>query len=305
MNFEVTILGSGAAVPTLRRNPTSQYVVCNDRHILIDCGEGTQMQIRNYGIRFQRLTHILISHLHGDHFFGLVGLLSTMHLMGRDKGITVYGPKELESIIKSQLEIGGAKLDFDLQFVAIDSKIPQLIFEDKLIEIHSFPLKHRIPTTGFLIREKAKEFNLNSEAIKGSGLKIEHFHLLKKGEDVLDEDGQIFRFKDYTFPPKPSYSYAFCSDTKYDVSIVPYVKDVSVLYHEATFTEKDSERAKATFHSTAAQAADIAKRANVGKLYLGHLSARYESTAAHLSEAAKFFENTEVVEDGMKFTISA
>ena len=305
MNFEVTILGSGAAVPTLRRNPTSQYVVCNDRHILIDCGEGTQMQIRNYGIRFQRLTHILISHLHGDHFFGLVGLLSTMHLMGRDKGITVYGPKELESIIKSQLEIGGAKLDFDLQFVATDPKNSQLIFEDKLIEIHSFPLKHRIPTTGFLIREKAKEFNLNSETIKGSGLKIEHFHLLKKGEDVLDEDGQIFRFKDYTFPPKLSYSYAFCSDTKYDVSIVPYVKDVSVLYHEATFTEKDSERAKATFHSTAAQAADIAKRANVGKLYLGHLSARYESTAAHLSEAAKFFENTEVVEDGMKFTISA
>ena len=305
MNFEVTILGSGAAVPTLRRNPTSQYVVCNDRHILIDCGEGTQMQIRNYGIRFQRLTHILISHLHGDHFFGLVGLLSTMHLMGRDKGITVYGPKELESIIKSQLEIGGAKLDFELQFVATDPKNSQLIFEDKLIEIHSFPLKHRIPTTGFLIREKAKEFNLNSEAIKGSGLKIEHFHLLKKGEDVLDEDGQIFRFKDYTFPPKASYSYAFCSDTKYDLSIVPYVKDVSVLYHEATFTEKDSERAKATFHSTAAQAADIAKRANVGKLYLGHLSARYESTAAHLSEAAKFFDNTEVVEDGMKFTISA
>jgi ribonuclease Z len=305
VNFEVTILGSGAAVPTLRRNPTSQYVVCNDRHILIDCGEGTQMQIRNYGIRFQRLTHILISHLHGDHFFGLVGLLSTMHLMGRDKGITVYGPKELESIIKSQLEIGGAKLDFDLQFVPTDPNNSQLIFEDKLIEIHSFPLKHRIPTTGFLIREKAKEFNLNSEAIKGSGLKIEHFHLLKKGEDVLDEDGQIFRFKDYTFPPKPSYSYAFCSDTKYDVSIVSYVKDVSVLYHEATFTEKDSERAKATFHSTAAQAADIAKRANAGKLYLGHLSARYESTAAHLSEAAKFFDNTEVVEDGMKFTISA
>jgi ribonuclease Z len=305
VNFEVTILGSGAAVPTLRRNPTSQYVVCNDRHILIDCGEGTQMQIRNYGIRFQRLTHILISHLHGDHFFGLVGLLSTMHLMGRDKGITVYGPKELESIIKSQLEIGGAKLDFDLQFVPTDPNNSQLIFEDKLIEIHSFPLKHRIPTTGFLIREKAKEFNLNSEAIKGSGLKIEHFHLLKKGEDVLDEDGQIFRFKDYTFPPKPSYSYAFCSDTKYDVSIVSYVKDVSVLYHEATFIEKDSERAKATFHSTAAQAADIAKRANAGKLYLGHLSARYESTAAHLSEAAKFFDNTEVVEDGMKFTISA
>jgi ribonuclease Z len=304
VNFEVTILGSGAAVPTLRRNPTSQYVVCNDRHILIDCGEGTQMQIRNCGIRFQRLSHILISHLHGDHFFGLVGLLSTMHLMGRDKGITVYGPKELESIIKSQLEIGGAKLDFELLFIATDCKNPQLIFEDKLIEIHSFPLKHRIPTTGFLIREKTKEFNLKSDAIKGSGLKIEHFHLLKKGEDVFAEDGQVFKFKDYTFSPKPSYSYAFCSDTKYDLSIVPFVKDVSVLYHEATFTNKDSERAKATFHSTAAQAADIAKRANVGKLYLGHLSARYESTAIHLSEAAEFFANTEVVEDGMKLIVS-
>ena len=304
MNFEVTILGSGAAVPTLRRNPTSQYVVCNDRHILIDCGEGTQMQIRNCGIRFQRLSHILISHLHGDHFFGLVGLLSTMHLMGRDKGITVYGPKELESIIKSQLEIGGAKLDFELLFIATDCKNPQLIFEDKLIEIHSFPLKHRIPTTGFLIREKTKEFNLKSDAIKGSGLKIEHFHLLKKGEDVFAEDGQVFKFKDYTFSPKPSYSYAFCSDTKYDLSIVPFVKDVSVLYHEATFTNKDSERAKVTFHSTAAQAADIAKRANVGKLYLGHLSARYESTAIHLSEAAEFFANTEVVEDGMKLIVS-
>lgn len=305
MNFEVTILGSGAAVPTLRRNPTSQYVVCNDRHILIDCGEGTQMQIRNYGIRFQRLSHILISHLHGDHFFGLVGLLSTMHLMGRDKGITVYGPTELESIIKSQLEIGGAKLDFDLQFIATDPKNPQLIFEDNLIEIHSFPLKHRIPTTGFLIREKTKEFNLNSEAIKESGLKIEHFHLLKKGKDILTEDGQLYSCKDFTFPPKPSYSYAFCSDTKYDISIVPFVKDVSVLYHEATFTNKDSERAKATFHSTAAQAADIAKRANVGKLYLGHLSARYESTAFHLSEAAELFDKTEVVEDGMKFLVSA
>ena len=304
MNFEVTILGSGAAVPTLRRNPTSQYVVCNDRHILIDCGEGTQMQIRNYGIRLQRLSHILISHLHGDHFFGLVGLLSTMHLMGRDKGITVYGPKELESIIKSQLEIGGSKLDFDLQFVATDSKNKQVIFEDKLIEIHSFPLKHRVPTTGFLIREKTKEYNLNAEAIEGSGLKIEHFHLLKKGENVTDENGKIFYCKHYTFSPKPPYSYAFCSDTKYDLSIVPYLKDVTVLYHEATFTNKDSERAKATFHSTAAQAADIAHRANVGKLYLGHLSARYESTSLHLSEAAEFFDNTEVVEDGMKLLIT-
>jgi ribonuclease Z len=217
--------------------------------------------------------------------------------MGRDKGITVYGPKELESIIKSQLEIGGAKLDFDLQFVPTDPNNSQLIFEDKLIEIHSFPLKHRIPTTGFLIREKAKEFNLNSEAIKGSGLKIEHFHLLKKGEDVLDEDGQIFRFKDYTFPPKPSYSYAFCSDTKYTETILPYVSEVDVLYHEATFTEKEIDRARATMHSTAKQAAQIAQKASVKKLLIGHLSARFENDKKHLSEAKEIFDNVMVVKD--------
>ena len=144
MSFEVTILGSGAAVPTSRRNPTSQYVVCNDRHILIDCGEGTQMQIRKLGVKFQRINHILISHLHGDHFFGLVGLLSTMHLMGRDKGLTIYGPEELEGIVRSQLEVGGARLDFDLRFVHLNGKEVKLLFEDRMIEIHTFPLKHRI-----------------------------------------------------------------------------------------------------------------------------------------------------------------
>ena len=165
MSFDVTILGSGAAIPTSRRNPTAQYVVCNDRHILIDCGEGTQMQIRRFGVRFQRISHILISHLHGDHFFGLVGLLSTMHLMGRDKGITIYGPPELEQIVRLQLEVGGAKPEFELSFIVTSTKEPQVLFSDKMIEISSFPLKHRIPTTGFIIREQIKERNLNSEAL--------------------------------------------------------------------------------------------------------------------------------------------
>ena len=251
MSFELTILGSGAAVPTFRRNPTAQYIVCNDRHILIDCGEGTQMQLRKYSIRFQRISHILISHLHGDHFFGLVGLLSTMHLMGRDKGLTVYGPGELEGIIRSQLEIAGARLDFDLTFVRLNGKETKLIFEDNLIEIHTFPLKHRIPTNGFVIREKIKERRLISEAIKGSGLLIEHLPKLKRGENVVDEKGNEFDAEDFTWPPHPSYSYAFCSDTRYDETIVPHIKNVDVLYHEATFTEKDADRAKTTFHSTA------------------------------------------------------
>jgi len=298
VSFEVTILGSGAALPTYRRNPTSQYIVCNDRHILIDCGEGTQMQIRKYSIRFQRISHILISHLHGDHFFGLVGLLSTMHLLGRDRGITIYGPEELEGIIRSQLEIAGARLDFDLAFVRLNGKEAKLIFEDNLIEIHTFPLKHRIPTKGFVIREKIKERRLISEAIKGSGLLIEHLPKLKRGENVVDEKGNEFDFEDFTLPPRPSYAYAFCSDTKYDESIVPYIQGVSVLYHEATFTEKDSDRAKATFHSTAKQAATIAAKAGVGQLLLGHVSARYDTIDTHLEEAKMHFEDVVVVEDG-------
>ena len=304
MSFEVTILGSGAAVPTSIRNPSSQYVVCNDRHILIDCGEGTQMQIRKLGIKLQRINYILISHLHGDHFFGLVGLLSTMHLMGRDKGITIYGPEELEIIIRNQLEIGGARLDFQLTFVRLNGTESKKIFEDRLIEIYTFPLKHRIPTNGFLIKEKQKERQLISEAIKGSGLKIENLPQLKRGENVVNELGEVYDFEDFTLPPKPSYSYAYCSDTTYWETIVPNIKDVTVLYHEATFTEKDRERAKATYHSTAAQAAKIAAMANVEKLFLGHISARYEGTEIHLSESRQFFGKTEVVEDGMKITIS-
>ncbi len=261
------------------------------------------MQIRKFSIRFQRISHILISHLHGDHFFGLVGLLSTMHLMGRDKGITIYGPEQLEGIVRSQLEIAGARLDFDLKFVSLNGKESKLIFEDNLIEIHTFPLKHRIPTNGFLVREKTKERRLISEAIKGSGLLIEHLPKLKRGEHVVDEKGNEFDFEEFTLPPPPSYSYAFCSDTRYDESIVPNIKNVNVLYHEATFIDKDEDRAKATFHSTAKQAARIAAKAGVGRLLLGHLSARYETTEAHLEEAKTIFDKTRVVEDGEVYRI--
>lgn len=304
MSFEVTILGSGAAIPTQRRNPTSQYIVCNDRHILIDCGEGTQMQIRKYGVKFQRINHILISHLHGDHFFGLVGLISTMHLMGRDKGLSIYGPEELEQILRLQLEVGAAKLDFEINFVKLNGKDSGVIFEDKLIEISYFPLKHRIPTNGFVIREKVKERRLNPLKIEGSGLQFEHMHRLKKGEDILLENGKTLKNNKYTLDPHPSSSYAYCSDTAYAEKIVSYIQGVSLLYHEATFIEKDIERARATFHSTARQAAEIAKKAGVGKLIVGHLSARYESTSDHLHEAMQVFENSEVVEDGRTYQVS-
>jgi ribonuclease Z len=303
VNFELTVLGSGAAIPTSKRNPTSQYLVCNDRHILIDCGEGTQMQIRKYGVRFQRINHILISHLHGDHYFGLVGLISTMRLMGRDKNLAIYGPKGLESIIRTQLEIGDARLEFEIEFVEIDGKSSGLLFEDNRIEIHYFPLKHRIPTNGFLIKEKPKERKLDSEMIKGSGLLYEHMHRLKAGEDIELEDGRIYKNVDYTLDPAQPKSYAYCSDTAYSESIIPYISGADLLYNEATFLESESSRAKATFHSTAKQAALIAQKASVKKLLLGHLSARYSNDLDHINEAADVFENVEMAEDGKLYQI--
>jgi ribonuclease Z len=303
VSFQITILGSGAALPTGRRNPTAQYINCNERHILIDCGEGTQMQIRKYGVRFQRIQHILISHLHGDHFFGLVGLISTMRLMGRDKDLTIYGPKGLEQIVRMQLEIGGSKLDFAIEFIELNGDEACMLFEDGQIEIHTFPLKHRIPTNGFLIREKPRERKLLSDKISGSGMRFEHMHLLKKGEDVFMEDGHCYKNQDFTADPRPPRSYAYCSDTLYAERVIPYIQEVSLLYHEATFIEKDIDRARATYHSTARQAGEIAKKASVGKLLIGHLSARYDDGHLHLLEAQSVFPETEVVEDGMVISI--
>ncbi|MBI3238581.1 MAG: ribonuclease Z [Flavobacteriia bacterium] len=299
MRFEVTILGSGAALPTSLRNPSAQYVWCNDRHILIDCGEGTQNQLRKNGISLQKITHILISHLHGDHFFGLVGLLSSMHLLGRNQGITVYGPEGLEQIIRLQLEIGGASIGFGIDFVTLDGKTPQLLFEDNRIEILTFPLKHRVPTNGFRINEKPFARQLDGDKYKREKQSLVHIPALKRGEDVTLEDGTVLRSSEYTFAPRKHRSYAYCSDTTYQEVIVPFIQGVDVLYHEATFLDNMADRAVATFHSTAKQAAQIAQQAQVGQLLLGHLSARYEDGNAHAAEAKMVFENTMVVEDGM------
>lgn len=299
LQFEVTILGSGAALPTSQRNPSAQYISCNDRHLLIDCGEGTQNQLRKFGIKLQKISHIFISHLHGDHFFGLVGLLSSMHLLGRDKGITIYGPPELEQLIRPQLEIGGARLAFPLNFIAVKASEPGLIFEDKLVEVTAFPLRHRIPTCGFRINEKPRERSLDGDQFRADKLSLELIPALRRGEDVTLPDGRIILADDYTFPPKPPRSYVYCSDTAYDESILPYITGADVLYHEATFLESMSDRAKETFHSTALQAAKIAQKAGVQRLFLGHLSARYNDGLEHHAEAKVIFAEVMVVEDGM------
>lgn len=303
MKFEVTILGSSAALPTLNRNATAQFVTCQNRHVLIDCGEGTQLQMRKFGVRFQRLDVILISHLHGDHFFGLVGLLSTMRLLGRDAKLTIVCPQGLPQIITQQLEIGFTKLDFDIHFIELTGKESMTVYEDKSIRIETFPLKHRIPTNGFIIHEKEKERNMKKDMLDHPLLKIQYIHRLKKGFDIELETGEVLKSIDFTDDPAPVNSYAYCSDTAYWETIVPAISGATTLYHEATFTEKGKDLAKATFHSTAIQAAKIAKMAGVKQLLMGHLSARYADGSEHEKEAQSIFPNSTYVEDGMKFII--
>lgn len=303
MIFSVTILGSGSAVPTPSRFPTAQFVSCKNRSILIDCGEGAQFQMRKYGLKIQSLQLILISHLHGDHFFGLVGLLSTMHLLGRNNGLTIIGPKGLEEIIRSQLEIGYSKLDFEIEFKQLEKGDISCVYEDKLIEIQTFPLNHKVPTHGYLIKEKATELNLKKQKVIDFKIPLSVIHQLKSGKDVLDDNGTYWKFKEFTLPPKKLHSYAFCSDTKFDERIIELITGSTVLYHEATFLEKDKMLAKKTYHSTASDAATIALKSNVQKLIMGHISARYSNELEHVKEAKNIFDNTTFAYDGMTIEI--
>jgi ribonuclease Z len=303
VNFFVTVLGSGSTLPTSKRKPTAQYVDCGNRHILIDCGEGTQAQMRSYGVKFQSIDHILISHLHGDHYFGLVGLLSTMNLLGRVKPIAIYGPVRLQEIIELQLNNDQSQLSFDVAFHVLNPKSSGLLFEDKIIRLDNFPLSHRIPASGFLITEKKKERKLNVRLAERDKVQIAYYKTLKKGQDVVGNDGKIISFEKYTEEAPPARTYAFCSDTKYYEKIIPYIEGVDLLYHEATYIEKHKARAKATKHSTAKQAALIAKKAKVKCLLIGHISARYETGEIHLSEAKSVFKNTILAEDGATYSM--
>jgi ribonuclease Z len=266
----------------------------------MDCGESTQIQLRIYNVKIQKIDAVFISHLHGDHYFGLVGLLSSMHLLGREKAIDIYAPELLEKIIRLQLEIAGARLQYDIRFHVIEEDYEGVVFEDNVISVTTFKLKHKVPTHGFVFREKEKERALLAEKFKESGLSLQHIPDLKRGKDVTDEQGVMHSFKTYTKKPKPSAAYAFCSDTAYSESIVKWIHGVDVLYHEATFVEKDRDKAKATRHSTASDAAKIANLASVGRLYFGHLSARYADAEVHLKESQAVFENSfEAVEGEM------
>ena len=303
MGFKLKILGSGAATPTLSRGVTAQYLNFNERKILIDCGEGTQLQLRKFKVKFQRIQYIFISHLHGDHYLGLMGLLSSMHLLGRVTEIHIFAPPELETILNTQFKLTYVNLNFNIVYHHLINKKPQIVFEDHIMEVTAIPLKHRIPCYGFLFKEKLKERSIIKEKIKEFDLKIPEILQLKASNDVIRENGELLKFEDLTLPPLKPKTYAFCTDTKYLESLKNILKEVDLLYHEATFTHDMLKRAKATYHTTAKQAATLAKLAQVKQLLLGHFSQRYASTIDIEKEAKAFFESTVCVKDGQEFTV--
>lgn len=261
------------------------------------------MQLRKFGVKFQKLDIILISHLHGDHYFGLMGLLSTMHLLGRVKPLTIFGPLGLKEIVEIQMKHGNGRFAYDIKFNEIEPNTREVLFEDNKICIRCFPLRHKIPTHGFTIMEKQKEAKLIKSKVEEDNVLVQHYHLLKKGVDVETEDGLVLRSCDYTEPAPDAKVYAFCSDTAYSPEIVGDIEGVDLLYHEATFTEKYIDRARATLHSTASQAADIASKSGVKKLIIGHFSARFDTGEDHLIEARNVFSETYLAEDGDEFRL--
>ena len=299
--MRLTILGCYAATPRTLTNPTAQVLEINGHIILIDCGEGTQVELRRRKVKFSRINHIFISHLHGDHFFGLPGLISTMRLLGREKELHVYGPKGIKEAITLLLKLGDSWTNYPLLFHELTSKEPELVFEDKKISVTTIPLDHRIYTNGFLFKEKEGKRKLNIDAAQNYGIDKAYYQNIKNGKDITLDNGETILNKELTFdPPKPK-SYAFCSDTVYDTNLSEQLKGVDVLYHESTFLESESELATKTKHSTALQAAKTAKAANVKTLVLGHYSTRYKSIELFKEEATTIFSNVLLADDGRAF----
>lgn len=304
MSLRLTILGCHSATPRTSAHPTSQYLEINNRSFLIDCGEGTQVQLRKYKVKFSKINHVFISHLHGDHFFGLIGLISTFGLLNRQNDLHIFGPKGIKEVILLQLKVSKSYLTYHIHFHELSSKESELIFEDDKVEVHTIPLQHRVYTNGYLFKEKVGERKLNINAIKEQEeIAICDYQNLKNGKDFVLKNGTIIKNKDLTFPPAKAISYAFCSDTMYKPDICKIIEDVDLLYHEATFLKDREALTEPTMHSTAEQAGKIAKQANAKKLILGHYSSRYNDLNLFKEEAETVFNNVSVAEEGKVFTI--
>ena len=296
--FELLVLGSSSATPTAERYPSAQLLNIAERYFLIDCGEGAQIQLRRFRARFQSIGHIFISHLHGDHFFGLPGLLSSMHLLGRKKDLHLYAPEPLKGVMDVINRASDTHLSFTVHWHFTRADGLNLLFEDEKTEVFSFPLKHRVHCTGFLFREKPLPRKIDKAGLAGLKVSYADIQRLKAGLDVVNEEGRTIANRDATLDPPPPRSFAYCSDTAYDPGICGPIRGVDLLYHESTFLEDNAERAKKTAHSTARQAAMIAAEAGAGKLLLGHYSTRYPDTAAFLAEAGAIFSRCELAEEG-------
>ncbi len=303
MQFELTILGSNSASAAYDRHPTSQVLNYNGNIFLIDCGEGTQFRMNKFAIKRGRLDNIFISHLHGDHFFGLIGLLTSFNLNWREHPLNIYGPEGLEEIINVHFKYASTQLKYELHFHTIAADTPRIIYEDHSIEVETIILKHRLPTTGFLFREKTGLRKIDSEKISKYHIPHQKLPGIKRGDDFIEENGNVVPNKKLTFDPAPPRSYAFCSDTAFVESFVEQIKGVDLLYHEATFVEEHAERADETGHSTARQAAKVAALAGAKKLLIGHFSARYEDLDPLLKQAKEVFSNTCLAEEGKVFEI--
>lgn len=305
MSVKLTILGSSGAIPAYGRFPTSQYLAVQNRHFLIDAGEGVQMQLTRYQIPIHKIDCIFISHLHGDHYLGLMGLLFSMHLQRRVNDLHLYSQRGLDEIILLQLKYSRSVLSYQIYFHEYDPTQKAIIYEDTALTIETIPLIHKLPCAGFLFQEKVKPVNLNKQKLK-AGMLIQHIAQLKKGADVYDDQGKlIYLNSDFTLPPLPSYSYAFCSDTAWNEKMLEQLKGVNLLYHETTFMDEDRDKAHETKHSTTLEAATIAKLAEVDRLIIGHFSARYRDLEILLREAQTIFRNTSLAEEGISFEMPA
>jgi ribonuclease Z len=303
MTFSLTILGSSSAIPTLTRNPSAHLLNVNERLFLIDCAEGTQLQIRKFHVHFQRIERIFISHLHGDHFFGLIGLLNTLHLLGRKDEVHLHGPALLKDILDLQLSASKTTLNYPLIFHPLSFEGFEMIFENEKVTVYSFPLLHSVPTSGFLFREKMQERKIRKEMIDKIRIPVTEMHRLKRGEDYIDELGKVYKNSEITLDPPSPRSYAYCSDTAYTESVLPFISECDLLYCETTFMQNMTVNAHEKLHCTTIEAATLAKLAKARKLLIGHFSARYEDVQPLLDEARSVFPGTISAEDGLTITI--
>ena len=296
--FRIHILGCGSALPTLRDNPSSQIVEMRDKQFMIDCGEGTQLQLRRSRIRFTKLGHVFISHLHGDHCFGLIGMISTFGMLGRTAPLHIFAHKDLQAILQSQIDYFCQGLEFEVIMHAIDPELNDVIYDDRSLTVTTIPLSHRIPCCGFLFKEKPLLPHIRRDLVDMYGIPLSQINNIKKGMDWTSPEGEVISSDKLTLPSDPPRSYAYCSDTTYDPGIAKMIEGTDTLYHECTYADEERGRARKHFHSTASEAASIARDAHARQLVLGHFSARYDKETAMLKQARAIFPNSVLAAEG-------